>query len=176
MQIEKLQNIRNCRFCSAEKLKYIKKQGVDIAINYREHDFSTQITEKLDIVFDSIGGNTFKKGYKLLGSGGRTVIYGAATQLDAGNFFSKLKFALSFGIYHPVGFIMQSKAIIGVNMLRIADDKPETLLHCMQNLVQLAEEGKIDPQVSKMYSVDELNEAHSALETRKTIGKVGIKW
>ena len=161
---------------SSEKIEYIKQQGVDVAINYREQDFSKQITEPLDIVFDSIGGATFKKGYKLLGSGGRIIPYGAATQLDAGNFFSKLKFALSFGIYHPVGFIMQSKAMIGVNMLRIADDKPEILLHCMQSLVKLAEEGKINPQVDKVYSVDELNQAHLALENRKTIGKVAVRW
>lgn len=161
---------------SDEKIEYIKNLGVDIAINYRKGDFSAQISEKLDVVFDSIGGSTFKKGYKLLGSGGRIVPYGAATQLDAANFFSKLKFALSFGIYHPVGFIMQSKAMIGVNMLRIADDKPEILQFCMQNLVKLAEEGKIEPKIFKIYPIDELNEAHSALEHRKTIGKVGVKW
>ncbi len=172
--------LKNCKIYgtagSDEKIEYIKKQGVDIAINYRENDFNTQISEKLDVVFDSIGGSTFKKGYKLLGSGGRMVPYGAATQLDAGNFFSKLKFALSFGIYHPVGFIMQSKAMIGVNMLRIADDKPEILQYCMQNLVKLAEEGKIEPKVFKIYPIDELNEAHTALENRETIGKVGIIW
>ena len=172
--------LKNCKIYgtagSEEKLDYIKKQGVDVPINYRTHDFSTQITEKLDVVFDSIGGTTFKKGYKLLGSGGRIIPYGAATQLEASNFFSKIKFALSFGIYHPVGFIMQSKAMIGVNMLRIADDKPEILLQCMQDLVKLADEGKIDPQIGKMYPVEELNEAHTALEKRQTTGKIGIKW
>ncbi len=172
--------LKNCKIYgtagSDEKMEYIKKQGVDVAINYRERDFSTQITEKLDVVFDSIGGSTFKKGYRLLGSGGRIVPYGAATQLEANNFFSKLKFAFSFGIYHPIGFIMQSKAMIGVNMLRIADDKPEVLQYCMQNLVNLADEGKINPKVGKMYSADELNEAHTALENRETIGKIGIKW
>ncbi|MCF6241366.1 MAG: zinc-binding dehydrogenase [Bacteroidales bacterium] len=172
--------LKNCKIYgtagSDEKIEYIKNQGVDFPINYRQKDFSTEISEKLDVVFDSIGGSTFKKGYKLLGSGGRIIPYGAATQLDAGNFFSKLKFALSFGIYHPVGFIMQSKAMIGVNMLRIADDKPEVLQYCMQNLVKLAQENKINPKVFKMYSIDELNEAHTALENRETIGKVGIKW
>jgi NADPH2:quinone reductase len=172
--------LKNCKIYgtagSEEKIDYIKKLGVDVAINYREQNFSTQITEKLDVVFDSIGGSTFKKGYGLLGSGGRIVPYGAATQLDANNFFSKLKFALSFGIYHPVGFIMQSKAMIGVNMLRIADDKPEVLQYCMQNLVNLANEGKINPQVGKMYSIHELNEAHTALENRETTGKIGIRW
>ena len=171
--------LKNCKIYgtagSEKKLNYIKEQGVDIAINYRQHDFSTQINENLDIVFDSIGGATFKKGYNLLGSGGRTVIYGAATQVDANNFFSKLKFALSFGIYHPVGFIMSSRAMIGVNMLHIADDKPEILQYCMQNLVSLAEEGKINPHIAKIYSVNELAQAHADLENRQTMGKIVVK-
>ena len=29
---------------------------------------------------------------------------------------------------------------------------------------------------SDMYSIDELNKAHSDLESRKTIGKIGVKW
>lgn len=161
---------------SQKKLDYIKKQGVDVAINYQTEDFSEKITEELDVVFDSIGGATFKKGYKLLGSGGRMVPFGAATQLDAHNIFSKIKFGLSFGLYHPVGFIMQSKSMVGVNMLRIAEQKPEILQYCMQEVVKLAEAGQIDPYVDKMYSVDQLNEAHIALETRKTMGKIGIKW
>ena len=172
--------LKNCKIYgtagSQEKLDYIKNQGVDVAINYVEQDFSAEITEKMDVVFDSIGGSTFKKGYKLLGSGGRMIPYGAATQLDASNFFSKVKFALSFGFYHPVGFIMQSKSMVGVNMLRIAQDKPEIIQFCMQEVVKLAEEGKIDPHVGAMYSIDELNKAHTALETRKTVGKIGVKW
>lgn len=161
---------------SQEKLDYLYEQGVDVAINYREEDFSKVISEKLDVVFDSIGGSTFKKGFKLLGNGGRMVPYGAASQLEANNIFSKVKFGLSFGFFHPVSLIMQSKAMVGVNMLRIADDKPDTLQYCMQEVVKLAEDGKIDPHVGGMYSIDQLNEAHTALETRKTIGKIGVKW
>jgi len=157
-------------------LNYLKEQGVDVAINYREEDFSEVISEKLDVVFDSIGGSTFKKGFKLLGNGGRMVPYGAASQLEANNFFSKVKFGLSFGFFHPVSLIMQSKAMVGVNMLRIADDKQDILQFCMQEVVKLAEEGKIDPHVGGSYSVDELNEAHTALEFRKTVGKIGVKW
>ena len=172
--------LKNCKIYgtagSQKKLDYIKSQGVDVAINYQIEDFSKKIPEKLDIVFDSIGGTSFKKGYKLLGSGGRIVPFGAATQLEAHNIFSKIKFGLSFGLYHPVGFIMQSKSMVGVNMLRIAEEKPEILQYCMQEVVKLAEDGKIDPHIDKMYSVNELNEAHIALETRKTMGKIGLKW
>jgi len=172
--------LKNCKIYgtagSQQKLDYLEEQGVDIAINYREEDFSNVISEKLDVVFDSIGGTTFKKGFKLLGNGGRMVPFGAASQLEANNIFGKLKFALSFGFFHPISLIMQSKALVGVNMLRVADDKPDILQFCMQEVVKLAENGKIDPHVGAMYSINELNDAHNALENRKTVGKIGVKW
>jgi NADPH:quinone reductase-like Zn-dependent oxidoreductase len=161
---------------SAEKIEYLKNQGVDHPIKYREKEFDAEIKEKLDVVFDSIGGKTFKKGLKLLDFGGRMVSFGAASQLEANNFFQKVKFGLSFGFYHPVVFIMNSRTLAGVNMLKIGKHKPEILQYCMQNVVKLAEEGKINPHVGGMYSIDQLNEAHIALETRATIGKVGVSW
>jgi NADPH:quinone reductase-like Zn-dependent oxidoreductase len=161
---------------SAEKIEYLKNLGVDHPINYREKEFDAEIKEKLDVVFDSIGGKTFKKGLKLLDFGGSMVSFGAASQLEANNFFQKVKFGLSFGFYHPVVFIMNSRTLAGVNMLKIGKHKPEILQYCMQNVVKLAEEGKINPHVGGMYTIDQLNEAHIALETRATIGKVGVSW
>lgn len=161
---------------SEEKLEYLRKQGVDVPINYRKQDFSEVIDEKLDVVYDSIGGSTFKKGFKLLGPGGRMVSFGAASQLDAGNFFSKVRFGLSFGFYHPVQFIMNSKSLSGVNMLRIADNKQHLLQHAIEQVALLAKEGKIDPHVGGIYPASQLNEAHTALEKRKTMGKIGIVW
>jgi NADPH2:quinone reductase len=161
---------------SAEKIEYLKKMGVDVPINYRTQDFSQVIGEQMDVVFDSIGGSTFKKSLKMLDYGGRMVAYGAASQLEAGNFFSKIKFGLSFGFYHPVVFIMNSKTLAGVNMLKIGKFKPQILQYCMQNVAQLANERKIDPHVGGMYPIEKLNEAHLALEKRHTMGKIGIVW
>jgi NADPH:quinone reductase-like Zn-dependent oxidoreductase len=147
-----------------------------VPINYNQTDFSETITEKLDVVFDSIGGKSFKKGLKLLNYGGRMVAFGAASQLEAGNILSKIKFGLAFGFYHPVQFIMNSQTLAGVNMLKIGKFQPDILQYCMQSVVTLANEGKIDPYVGGMYPVEKLNEAHLALENRKTIGKIGVVW
>ncbi|MFN8255830.1 MAG: zinc-binding dehydrogenase [Bacteroidales bacterium] len=172
--------LKNCKIFgtagSDEKLAYLKKIGVDVAVNYRDQDFSKVIDEKLDVVFDSIGGATLKKGLKMLDYGGRLVAYGAASQLEAGNIFGRIKFGLSFGFYHPALFIMNSRTLAGVNMLKIGKFKPDILQYCMKSVVKLASEGKIDPYVGGMYPVEKLNEAHTDLENRKTIGKIGIVW
>jgi NADPH:quinone reductase-like Zn-dependent oxidoreductase len=161
---------------SREKLDYLIKQGVDVAINYRSDDFSKIVKEKMDVVFDSIGGKTFKKGLKMLDYGGRMVAFGAASQLEAVNIFRKIKFGLSFGFYHPVQFIMNSQTLAGVNMLKIGKFQSHVLQYCMQSVVKLANENKIDPHVGGMYPIEKLNEAHLALENRETIGKIGIVW
>ncbi|MCB0511782.1 MAG: zinc-binding dehydrogenase, partial [Bacteroidetes bacterium] len=64
----------------------------------------------------------------------------------------------------------------GVNMLRIADYKPDTLKFCMDSVINLLKEGKIKPEVSKMYKASDIYAAHHDLENRKTIGKIGIVW
>lgn len=161
---------------SESKLEYCKKQGADVAINYTKEDFSKVIQEPIDVAFDSLGADNFRKSYKLLNRGGRIVGYGASSMTDAKNVFSKAKMGLEFGIYHPAQLIMESRSMIGVNMLRIADYKPYTLKYCMENVIQLLQEGKIAPHVGGMYKATELAQAHSDMENRKTIGKIGVIW
>ena len=161
---------------SESKLEYCKKQGADVAINYTKEDFSKVIQEPIDVAFDSLGADNFRKSYKLLNRGGRIVGYGASSMTDAKNVFSKAKMGLEFGIYHPAQLIMESRSMIGVNMLRIADYKPDTLKYCMENVIQLLQEGKIAPHVGGMYKATELAQAHSDMENRKTIGKIGVIW
>ncbi len=161
---------------SAEKLEYMKQQGAQHVINYTKEDFSEVIKEPIDVAFDSLGATNFRKSYNLLNRGGRIVGYGASSMTDAKNIFSKAKMGLAFGLYHPAQLLMESRAMIGVNMLRIADYKPETLKFCMQSVIDLLEQGKINPHVGKMYAAKDISEAHDDIEKRKTIGKIGIVW
>lgn len=73
---------------------------------------------------------------------------------------------------------MESRAMIGVNMLRIADYKPDLLEeHCMESVIQLLHEGGTfsDPHVGKIYRKRYTRHTR-ILESRKTIGKIGIVW
>ncbi|MGD1845900.1 MAG: zinc-binding alcohol dehydrogenase family protein [Salibacteraceae bacterium] len=164
-----------------EKVDYLRKIGVDHPIDYQKQDFYELIAQMhtqpaLDVVFDSIGGTTYSKGLKLLNAGGRMVSFGAAKRSGNGGFLSTLKLMWCCGIVLPVQLIMHSRAAIGVNMLRIADKKPEVLQRVMQAVVDLYNEGVLEPQVGGKFPVEELANAHHLLETRKTTGKVAIFW
>lgn len=165
---------------SEEKVEYLKKLGVQHAINYRKQDFFKEIKKitgdyGLDAVFDAVGGSSAKKGFKLLGSGGKLVLFGAASMTGT-NILGKLKMVAGFGLYHPIQFMMSSKTIIGVNMLRIGDDRPQVLKRCLDEVVKLIDKGVLDPKIAKVYKIDELSEALNFLKNRKSIGKVSVVW
>jgi len=166
---------------SDEKIDFLKKMGVDFPINHLQQDFYEVIRnirgkQGLDIVFDSVGGNNFKKGKKLLSNGGRIVGYGAAERVGGSGFFSALSLAWNFGLISPISLIMKSQSIIGVNMLRIAETKPEILERCIQQVLTLTLKRELKPHVGGIYPSNRIAEAHSFLESRKSIGKVIISW
>ncbi len=161
---------------SDAKLDYLSEIGVDVPINYKTSKFESFINEPIDIAFDSVGADNFRRSYQLLNNGGRLVGYGAASFTDANNIFSKAKKALEFGIYHPAQLLMECKSIIGVNMLRIADQRPDIIQLCLQQVVELYEQKKIKPAQTTMYLAKDLAHAHQDMEDRKTIGKIGIQF
>ncbi|MCH2044256.1 MAG: zinc-binding dehydrogenase [Saprospiraceae bacterium] len=167
---------------SEKKLEYLREQGVDFPINYRTTDFYQYIKEKrgnvgLDVVFDCLGGSEMKKGVKLLATGGKIVFYGAASRSGAKwGLFSTLNLAAGFGVYSPIPFVQNSKGMVGVNMLRIADRRPDKIQYCLKNVIRLTQEGIFKPVVGGRFSYKELDKAHMFLQSRQSIGKVAVSW
>jgi NADPH:quinone reductase-like Zn-dependent oxidoreductase len=165
---------------SEAKIKGLKEAGVHYAINYVTHDFEQEIKNitnglGVDVIFDAVGGSYVKKGFRALAPGGRIVCYGAADISDK-NIFGKISTLLGFGFYHPIQFMNTSKAIIGLNMLRIADSKPTALKRCLDNVVKLHEQGIFKPHVGGVFPVSKIGEAHAFLEGRKSTGKITVTW
>jgi len=167
---------------SEEKIQYLKNIGVEHVINYLEKDFEEEIPKiigdrKVDVIFDPVGGKFFKKDRSLLNIGGRIIAFGASDQLKRKKgFVSKLKLMLGFGFMHPIGLMLNSQSIIGVNMLKIADYKPEVLQRSMKNVVDMCEKGIIKPHVGKEFPAQEIANAHAYFEGRQSIGKLVLHW
>lgn len=167
---------------SDEKLAYLRELGVDHPINYRREDFAEAVRrvrggEGLDAIFDSLGGSAVRKGLKLLSPGGRIVCLGAAER-EAGpmQWLRDLRFALSFGFVHPISLLMNSKSLLGVNMLRISDHRPETLGRVLRGVVELALTGELRPTVGGRFPAAQIAEAHELLSGRASMGKIVVHW
>ena len=167
---------------SDRKFETLKQQGVDFPINYLEENYVERILQirgekNLDVVFNPIGGKSFKQDRKLLASGGRLIGYGASDRLNRKkNWLTTGKLFFDFGFIHPVGLLTSSITIGGVNMLRLADHKPEILSRCLQQVVKLAENKEIKPVVGGLFPAEKIAEAHETLENRSSVGKIVLKW
>jgi NADPH2:quinone reductase len=169
---------------SSSKQEYLREIGVDYPIDYTKTNFYDAVREipdtgeGLDIVFDSLGGSSFKKGYQLLAPGGKIVFFGSASSLKngKGSLLNNLGLAFGFGIFSPIQLILNSKSMCGVNMLRIADHRKQVFKHCIDEVVKLYEEGVLKPIVGKTFHHTDLSKAHEYLEKRKSVGKVVVNW
>ncbi|MCK0147096.1 zinc-binding dehydrogenase [Arenibacter sp. F26102] len=166
---------------SSDKIEYLRSCGVQHPINYTKKDFASEIKsilEKggLDVIFDPVGGLSVRKGYKLLAAGGRLLTYGVSSMNKTKSIFGKIRVLAQFGIYHPLQFLSNSRGMIGVNMLKMGEENPMKVARAMKAVIKLAEEGIIQPFVGGEYGVAQLAEAHEFLESRKSKGKIVVKW
>jgi NADPH:quinone reductase-like Zn-dependent oxidoreductase len=167
---------------STSKQTYLKELGVDFAIDYTKQDFSEIIKKnekdgQIDVVFDSLGGSAFGKATKLLAPAGKMICYGAAEQLESEkNKLKLLGLAWGFGIFSPISLLKESKALITINMLRIADFKPNVFSELLTHVVSWANQGIINPHLDKIFSAENITEAHQYVESRKSLGKVVLEW
>lgn len=156
--------------------------GADHVINYRKGDYVAQLEkllgdDRLDVSFNPAAGSTMKKDLGLLGSGGRLILFGAS-ELSAGKWgiFSKLNFLRKMGLVLPIGLMMRSKNILGVNMLKIADNRPMVLRDCLHGVLALYQNGDLKPQIGGAFPAEQFHLAHEALEKGGTSGKLTIIW
>ncbi|MBT8220156.1 MAG: zinc-binding dehydrogenase [Bacteroidia bacterium] len=166
---------------SSKKIAYLKGNGVHHPINYLTSDFESSVRsiagdDGIDVVFDPVGGKSVKKGFRLLGSGGRILTFGASSMNKTKSIFGKIKVLGQFGIYHPVQFLSNSKGMIGVNMLKVAEDRPDKIGGVMREVVQGYHDGILKPHVGGEFHIDQLAEAHQFLQSRKSMGKVVVLW
>ena len=72
--------------------------------------------------------------------------------------------------------MMRSRNVLGVNMLRIADEKPAVLKACLEGVVKLYGEGKIQILEKQNFVAGEIAQAHALLESGNSKGKLAITW
>jgi NADPH2:quinone reductase len=167
---------------SSTKADVVRNFGADHVIDYSQSDYAEQISsilgeERLDVSFNPVAGDTFKKDFKLLGSGGRLMLFGGS-QLSSGKWgiLSSLNFIRKMGLILPIGLMMRSKNTLGINMLKIADNKPMIMFDCLNSVFELYREGKLKPEVGGSFEVGDFSKAFESLASGKSVGKIGVYW
>lgn len=166
---------------SARKHDFLKKRGLDHAIDYRNKDWLEELMKLTDnkgveLVTDPLGGSEWKRSYKALRSTGRLGMFGVSTAStgDKGGIRSKIslmKTLLSMPFYHPIPLLNKNRGVFGVNLGHLWHE-PMKAKSWMDSILLGVEEGWINPHVDSVFSFDDVADAHRWMEERKNFGKV----
>jgi NADPH:quinone reductase-like Zn-dependent oxidoreductase len=178
-QIGKLLGAEIYGTASGSKHDRIREFGVQHPIDYHGKDFADEVRRisgdecPLDLVVDGIGAASWKASYKLLRPGGRLVMIGAASFVS-GEKRNLRKAALNLAKvprFNPIKMASESRAVIGLNMLRLWDARG-TLDEYVDALSPWLESGLLRPVVSEAFPLERVGDAHRFMGERKNVGKV----
>jgi NADPH2:quinone reductase len=146
-----------------EKVQVCRDLGAEVAIDYRADDFVASVKDATggrgaDVIYDSVGGDTFDRSRKCIAFEGRILVIGFAGGRIAD---APTNHAL-----------IKNYSIVGVHwgLYNLLD--PGRIRDTHAELVRLYEAGAIDPLVSERVPMEALPAALTRLAGRGTWGKV----
>jgi NADPH:quinone reductase-like Zn-dependent oxidoreductase len=158
---------------SPAKHDRIRELGVQHPLDYTRRGWHRDLPS-FDLIMDAIGGDSLRRSYKMLRAGGRLVAFGASsvTSSETRNMLRAARQAAPmFRGFNLIDQMSASKAVIGLNVLRLWDDRG-TLEPWITPLGDLLADGTIQPVVSDEVPFDRAGDAHRILAERRNVGKV----
>jgi NADPH2:quinone reductase len=150
---------------SEEKAKIAKRAGAHKIINYNTQDFEVEVKKLtkgagVDVVYDSVGKDTFDKSLNVIKPRGMMVLFGAAS-----------------GPVPPIDLqILNQKGSLYVTRpsLFAYIATREQLIKKVKELSRWIAQGKLKVTIDKTFSLEEAARAHEYMSGRGTKGKVII--
>jgi NADPH:quinone reductase-like Zn-dependent oxidoreductase len=182
-----LGKIANCYMVgvvgAGHKVHSALEYGADVVIDKSKDNLWTKAAEicphGFDIVFDANGPATLKQSYRHLAPSGKLVSYGFHSMLSKrGGFPNYFKLAYEYfriPRWSPLNMTNENKSLIAFNLSYLFD-RMDLLKASMQDLMDWVAEGKIQAPVRRTYPFDRVADAHRALESGSTVGKLILKF
>jgi len=142
VQFAKLRGAHVTALASGRNETFVRSLGADIFIDYTREPFE-ELVRDIDVVFDTVGGETFQRAFHTLRKGGVMVTVVAFPQDEAARFGVSVK-----------------RSFTSRNANNLAEIK------------KLVEAGKVTPQVETVLPFSELKRALALSEAGRTRGKI----
>lgn len=163
---------------SSPKHEKLKELGVDLCIDYTRQNWLEVLLKYtggkgVDIIFDPLGGSSWKQSYKALRPSGRLGMFGVSQVVKSG-LPGKLKYISLLKVmpwFNPVQLINQNKGVFGVNIGRLWGEQ-EMVKSWAEQILKGVEEGWITPHIDAAFQFEEAENAHQYIESRRNFGKV----
>ena len=179
-QIAKHLGARVIGTASAVKHDQLRGLGVDHLIDYRTEDFEQRVREitggrGVELILDAVGGESWKKGYRVLAPTGRLGMFGASTLAGSKqrNLFGMLSFVANtpWFQFNPLALMNANKGVFGVNLGHLWGEI-DRIRQWADQLLALWTQGVVRPQIARSFRFEEAAEAHHFIQDRRNIGKV----
>lgn len=146
---------------SDEKCRLAEAHGADVCINYRTEDFVSRVKELTDgkgvpVVMDSVGKDTFDGSLDCLSPLGMMISFGNASGPVP---------PFNIGILAQKGSLKITRPTL---FAHIADHA--VCQEMARNLFEKMDSGAVKTNIGQRYKLDDVAEAHRALEARETTG------
>ena len=148
-----------------DRLEVCADRGADAIVDYRAEDLKARIKELTDggadVVIDPVGGPYAEQALRAMRPRGRFVTVG---------------FASGEIPRIPLNLVLLKGVVIkGFEMRTFMTNEPELCLRDREELLDLFDRGLVQPHVSAVYPLDDVQEALRAVAERRTTGKVVIE-
>ena len=164
---------------AAHKVEAARSLGADAVI-----DKSTEAlwpsaeaiqADGFDIVLDANGAETLSQSYAHLAPGGRLVVYGFHTMLSKGrgqlNWLKAAWDYLRTPRFNPLEMTSDNRSVLAFNLSYLFD-KIDYFQETLGQILEWFETGALQFPSITTYPIRAVQEAHKALESGKTVGKI----
>ena len=153
---------------SDEKCAACVELGADHAINYKTHDFQTEVSRitgglGVNVILDMVAGSYVAKEVESLSEDGRLVII-----------------AVQGGVQAEInaGLVLRRRLTITGSTLRARSVafKHAIAQSCLEHVWPLIEQGHIRAVVNATFAAQDAAQAHALMESHQHVGKIVLTW
>jgi len=146
-----------------EKAKQAIENGCEFIINYKEENISEKVMEitnnqGVPVVYDGVGKDTFDESIKSLTTRGLMVSFGQSSGM-----VEKIDMHKTF---NPKSLFYTRPSLMGYTLNR------EELINCSQKLFEKMKNKEVRTNIYKKFKLNEAEEAHKTLQSRKSSGSI----
>lgn len=164
---------------AAHKVAYAAHLGAETVIDKSSQELWRE-AEKLSPqgyahILDANGAETLKQDYEHLSRGGKLVVYGFHSMFSKGrgrpNWIKMIWDYWRTPRFNPLQMTRDNRSVLAFNLSYMFGAK-ELLKEAMDNILQGMREGSLEPPQIHTYPLEQVAEAHRALESGQTVGKL----
>lgn len=161
------------------KIEAVKSLGADVVIDKSSENLwqtaKRFAPEGYHVILDANGQETLKESYRHLGPGGKLVVYGFHTMLSKGrgtpNWLKVVWQYLTATQFDPMRMTTDNRSVMAFNLSYLFSQK-ELLDEIMSKPLKWLQEGKLHLPKITSFPLEKVGDAHRALESGQTIGKL----